>query len=170
MGFSAALQSKAAHEALLCRQDAELRLLDLMRRCILSKVRSDRDYALALSALVQQGLKVERAEDLAGSLVAKAWRGMLEELDNTGKAVRQNADCLERDTLEKLNTLHAEKRKARKQYQEEHSRIAQQFATVSLTSSLRAEAEAEAVHGRGSRSLSLSHPWRCSVMCTAVGL
>lgn len=71
MGFSAALQGRAAHEALLLRQDAELRLLDLMRRCIHSKVRSDRDYALALGALVQQGLKVERAEDLAGSLVAK---------------------------------------------------------------------------------------------------
>lgn len=130
MGFSAALQSKAAHEALLCRQDAEVRLLEVMRRCIVSKVRSDRDYALALSALVQQGLK-ERAEDLAGSLVAKAWRGMLEELDNTGKAVRQNADCLEKDTLEKLNTLRAEKLKARMQYKEEHNRIAQQFTTLS---------------------------------------
>lgn len=75
MGFSAALQGKAAHEALLCRQDAELRLLDLMRRCVQSKARSDRDYALALGALVQQGLKVERAEDLAGSLVAKVRQG-----------------------------------------------------------------------------------------------
>ena len=71
MGFSAALQGKAAHEALLLRQDAELRLLDLMRRCMHSKMRADRDYALALSAMVQQGLKVERAEDLAGSLVTK---------------------------------------------------------------------------------------------------
>lgn len=127
MGFSAALQGKAAHEALLLRQDAELRLLDLMRRCIHGKVRADRDYALALGALVQQGLKVERAEDLAGSLVAKAWRGIMEELDNTGRAVRQNAESLEKDTMEKLNTLYTEKRKARKNYQEEHSRIAQQF-------------------------------------------
>ncbi|KAJ1527690.1 hypothetical protein ONE63_007649 [Megalurothrips usitatus] len=131
MGFSAALQGKAAHEALLCRQDAELRLLDLMRRCLLSKVRCDREYALALGALAQQGLKVERGEDLAGSLVAKAWRGMLEELDNTGKAVRHNADCLEKDTLEKLTGLYADKRKARKQYQEEHARIAHQFTQVS---------------------------------------
>ncbi|XP_034247322.1 tyrosine-protein kinase Fer isoform X2 [Thrips palmi] len=131
MGFSAALQGKAAHEALLLRQDAELRLLDLMRRCIHSKVRSDRDYALALGALVQQGLKVERPEDLAGSLVAKAWRGIMEELDNTGRAVRQNAESLEKETLEKLNTLYTEKRKARKNYQEEHSRIAQQFTHLS---------------------------------------
>lgn len=45
--------------------------------------------------------------------------------------MRLNADCLEKDTLEKLNALYAEKRKARKQYQEEHSRIAQQFTQVS---------------------------------------
>ena len=61
----------------------------------------------------------------------QAWRGMLEELDNTGKAVRHNADSLEKETLDKLNSLYAEKRKARKHYQEEHSRIAQQFTNVS---------------------------------------
>ena len=70
MGFSAALQGKAAHESFLLRQDAELRLLDLVRRCMHSKMRADRDYALALSAMVQQGLKVERAEDLAANVAS----------------------------------------------------------------------------------------------------
>ena len=34
MGFSSSLQGDSAHEALITRQDAELRLLENMKRCI----------------------------------------------------------------------------------------------------------------------------------------
>ena len=33
MGFSSSLQGDSAHEALITRQDAELRLLENMKRC-----------------------------------------------------------------------------------------------------------------------------------------
>ncbi|XP_021919830.1 tyrosine-protein kinase Fer isoform X3 [Zootermopsis nevadensis] len=127
MGFSSNLQSKAAHEALLCRQDAELRLLDTMRRCLANKVKCDREYAVAITSVALQGQKLERAEDLVGSLVAQAWKNMLEELDNTARLIKHNADSLESKSLDKLNSLYAEKRRARKQYQEEHNRIVAQF-------------------------------------------
>lgn len=137
MGFSANLQGKTAHEALLSRQEAELRLLDTMKRVLTSKVRSDRDYAVALSSVANQGLKIDRSDELSGSLVAAAWRTMMEELDNMGKLIRQNADAIESKALDALNTIYAEKRKARKQYQEEHTRIAQQFTHVSLFSAFK---------------------------------
>lgn len=66
MGFSSALQGRAAHEALLVRQDAELRLLETMKRCLSQKVKCDREYAVALAAVSQQGLKIDRADDLHG--------------------------------------------------------------------------------------------------------
>jgi tyrosine-protein kinase Fer len=72
MGFSSNLQGRAAHEALLCRQDAELRLLDTMRRCLANKVKCDREYAVAIASVALQGQKLERTEDLVGSLVAQA--------------------------------------------------------------------------------------------------
>lgn len=133
MGFSTDLQSRAGHETLLGRQDAELRLLETMKRCISNKVKCDRDYASALCTTTSQGLKVERySEDLlAGSLVAHAWKGILEELENAAKLIRTNADEVEKETLEKLNTLYMEKRKARKVYQDEHSRITLQMSNVS---------------------------------------
>jgi tyrosine-protein kinase Fer len=131
MGFSTNLQGKSAHEALLSRQDAELRLLDSMKRCILSKVRCDRDYAVALGSVATQGLKIDRGDELQGSLVASTWKTMMEELDNTGKLIKQNADTIESKLLDTLNGLYAEKRKVRKAYQEEHARILQQFTHVS---------------------------------------
>lgn len=66
MGFSANLQGKIAHEALLSRQDAELRLLESMKRCILLKVRSDREYAVGLGSVATQGLKIDRGDELSG--------------------------------------------------------------------------------------------------------
>lgn len=136
MGFSANLQGRSAHEALLSRQDAELRLLETMKRVLVSKVRSDREYAVALSSVANQGLKIDRSDELSGSLVATAWRSMMEELDNTGKLIKQNADAIESKALDALNVIYTEKRKARKLYQEEHTRIAQQFTHVSNFSAL----------------------------------
>lgn len=132
MGFSSAVQGRVAHEAILLRQDAEIRLLDTMKRCLASKVKCDREYALALSSVASQGMKMDRAEELSGSSMSSAWRCMLEEIDNTSKLIKQNADTLESKTLERLNTLHVEKRKSRKQYQEEYNKILQQFTHVSL--------------------------------------
>lgn len=134
MGFSTTLQGRSAHEALLLRQDAELRLLETMKRCLTSKVRADREYALALTAAAAQGAKVAGGganDDLAGSCVQAAWRTMMDEFECAGKLLRQNADLVETKTLDALNALHADKRKARKFYQEEHTRIAQQFTHVS---------------------------------------
>lgn len=131
MGFSTCVQGRAAHEAFLLRQDAEIRLLETMKRCISSKVKCDREYALALSSVASQGMKMDRAEELSGSLVYAAWRCIIEELDNTAKLIKQNVDTLESKALERLNVLHTEKRKARKQYQEEHNRILQKYTHVS---------------------------------------
>ncbi|XP_017781936.1 PREDICTED: tyrosine-protein kinase Fer-like, partial [Nicrophorus vespilloides] len=127
MGFSTNLQGRSAHEALLSRQDAELRLLETMKRCLASKVRCDREYAIALSSVATQGCKIDRADELTGSLITSSWKGMMEDLDSAGKLLKSNADYIESKTLDALNTLYSDKRKARKQYQEEHTRIAQQF-------------------------------------------
>uniref|UniRef100_A0AAR5PH28 Tyrosine-protein kinase n=1 Tax=Dendroctonus ponderosae TaxID=77166 RepID=A0AAR5PH28_DENPD len=56
---------------------------------------------------------------------------MMEELENTAKLIRQNADTVEIKALDALNSLYAEKRKIRKAYQEEHVRIVQQFTHLS---------------------------------------
>ena len=41
MGFSSALQGPASHDAILLRIDAELRLLENMRRCVGIRIKSD---------------------------------------------------------------------------------------------------------------------------------
>lgn len=65
MGY-ASNGTRGAHEALLARQDAELRLMEAMKRSLQAKMKSDREYALALSAAAAQGQKMDKCEELNG--------------------------------------------------------------------------------------------------------
>lgn len=55
----------------------------------------------------------------------------MEEWDHTAKQLKINAELLESVCKDKLTQLYQDKQKARKAYQEEHSKIAAQFNNVS---------------------------------------
>ncbi|XP_035739804.1 tyrosine-protein kinase Fer-like isoform X2 [Vespa mandarinia] len=127
MGFSTSLQGQASHEALLGRQDAEIKLLETMRRCLTTKVKSDREYAATISSLTLQGKKIERSEDLVGSLIAQSWKDIMDSIDQTAKLIKQQADSIESIVIERISVLYSERRRARKVYQEEQAWLINQF-------------------------------------------
>ncbi|XP_022825870.1 tyrosine-protein kinase Fer isoform X2 [Spodoptera litura] len=131
MGYASSGAGRAAHEALLARQDAELRLMETMKRSLQAKMKSDREYALALSAAAAQGQKMDKCEELNGSVIASAWRAMTEEWENISRLIRANAEALESKALDRLTTLMTERRKSRKVYQEDHTKISSQFTQLS---------------------------------------
>lgn len=59
------------------------------------------------------------------------WRTFMEEWEQTAKQFKSNAEFLESLCQDKLTHLYQDKRKARKNYQEEHQKIATQFTNVS---------------------------------------
>ncbi|XP_044589788.1 tyrosine-protein kinase Fer isoform X1 [Cotesia glomerata] len=127
MGFSTSLQGQASHEALLGRQDAEIKLLETMKRCLTTKVKSDREYASTISSLSIQGKKVERYDDLAGSLITQSWKDIMDSIDQTARLIKQQADSMESLVVEHIGNLYTERRKARKLYQEEQTWLSNQF-------------------------------------------
>lgn len=127
MGFSTSLQGQASHEALLARQDAEIKLLETMRRCLTTKVKSDREYASTISSFTTQGKKIERSEDLVGSLIVQSWKDIMDSIDQTAKLIKQQADSIENIVVDHLSTLYSERRRARKLYQEEQNWLNNQF-------------------------------------------
>lgn len=66
-----------------------------------------------------------------GSQILKVWRSFMEEWEQTAKQFKSNAEFLESLCQDKLTHLYQDKRKARKNYQEEHQKIATQFTNVS---------------------------------------
>lgn len=57
MGFGTEFQGKKSHEVLQRIQEHEIRLLEVMKRCLHIRVKSDRNYADALSGLVKEAQK-----------------------------------------------------------------------------------------------------------------
>lgn len=54
----------------------------------------------------------------------------MEEWEQTAKQLKSNAEFLESLCQDKLTLLYHDKRKARKNYQEEHQKISAQFTNV----------------------------------------
>ena len=67
-----------------------------------------------------------------GSVIASAWRAMTEEWENISRLIKANAEALESKALDRLTALMTERRKSRKVYQEDHSKINSQFTQVSF--------------------------------------
>ena len=142
MGFSSSLQGKSSHEALLSRQDAELRLLENLKRWLVHRIKCDRDYATALISLSSITSKFEKNEDLSGSLLSKAVQTAMENSESIATLLKKNSDYLSNVTLEKLNALINDKRSSRKFYHEEYNRLVAD--SVALQESLaRAKVEYE---------------------------
>jgi hypothetical protein len=69
--------------------------------------------------------------DCVGSQVFQAWRKFMDEIEQQSKQIRYNAEQLENLCSDRMAQLYQDKRKSKKQYQEEHAKIASQFAHVS---------------------------------------
>jgi hypothetical protein len=57
MAFGTELQGRTSHEALLAIQDAEIQLLETIKKSITQRIKCDRDYAIALSTMVTTAQK-----------------------------------------------------------------------------------------------------------------
>ena len=62
MSFGTELQSRSAHEALLAAQDAEIHILETIKKSITQRIKCDRDYAIALSAIVTGAQKQDTVQ------------------------------------------------------------------------------------------------------------
>lgn len=132
-GGNATTQGKPEYEALVVRQEAEIRMLEVMRRCVTSKLKCDREYASSLSAVCALGFKCAVGDAApGGSLVAGAWKRLLDELEAVSRAIRGVCDRIEKNMLDRIAGICAEKRKAKKAYQDEYNRISLQYNNVCI--------------------------------------
>jgi tyrosine-protein kinase Fer len=69
-----------------------------------------------------------------GSQIFQAWKKIMEEIEQQSKLIRSNAEHLEILCSDRMAQMCQDKRKLRKQYQEEHAKIASPFTQVSFFS------------------------------------
>ncbi|XP_056003157.1 tyrosine-protein kinase Fer-like isoform X2 [Ostrea edulis] len=130
MGFGTEFQGKKSHEVLQRIQEHEIRLLEVMKRCLHIRVKSDRNYADALSGLVKEAQKFTCPEFQPMLAVFQAWDVVLQQTDKLLQHIKQSAQKMESETLSRLNDLITKKKETRKFYIDERSRLEAEFNKV----------------------------------------
>nr|XP_060473585.1 tyrosine-protein kinase Fes/Fps [Panthera onca] len=125
MGFSSELCSPQGHGAVQQMQEAELRLLEGMRKWMAQRVKSDREYAGLLHHMSLQ--------DGGGrgtgpySPISQSWAEITSQTEGLSRLLRQHAEDLNSGPLSKLGLLIRERQQLRKTYSEQWQQLQQEL-------------------------------------------
>lgn len=117
MGFGRDLRN--SHEGLLKLQDWELKLLDTVKRFMMQRVKSDKEYSSLLLSLSQH----QQQETDYSSTVSKSWGQLVRQTEALGKIMRSHAEELNSGPLHKLTALIRDKQQLKKTYQQLHQQL-----------------------------------------------
>ncbi|NXD83913.1 FES kinase, partial [Halcyon senegalensis] len=134
MGFGPELWCPQGHSALLRLQDGELRLLELMKKWMSQRAKSDREYAGMLHHMFSQLEKQEgpgqlRAGDHGGQ-IGESWWVLASRTETLSQILRRHAEELSAGPLAKLSLLIRDKQQLRKVFSEQWQQLGQEYARV----------------------------------------
>uniref|UniRef100_A0A8C0A840 Tyrosine-protein kinase n=1 Tax=Bos mutus grunniens TaxID=30521 RepID=A0A8C0A840_BOSMU len=137
MGFSSELCNPQGHGAVQQMQEAELRLLEGMRKWMAQRVKSDREYAGLLHHMSLQDSGGQSRGIGPHSLISQSWTELTSQTEGLSRVLRQHAEDLNSGPLSKLSLLIRERQQLRKTYNEQWQQLQQEFTKVGgLLSSL----------------------------------
>uniref|UniRef100_A0A8C7BBJ4 Tyrosine-protein kinase n=1 Tax=Neovison vison TaxID=452646 RepID=A0A8C7BBJ4_NEOVI len=123
MGFSSELCSAQGHGALQQMQEAELRLLEGMRKWMAQRVKSDREYA---GLLHHMSLQDSGGRGMSpNSPISQSWAEITSQTEGLSRLLRQHAEDLNSGPLSKLGLLIRERQQLRKTYSEQWQQLQQ---------------------------------------------
>ncbi|XP_075287388.1 tyrosine-protein kinase Fes/Fps isoform X1 [Opisthocomus hoazin] len=131
MGFGPELWCPQGHSALLRLQDSELRLLELMKKWMSQRAKSDREYAGMLHHMFSQLEKQEgpgqpRASDHGGQ-IGESWWVLASRTETLSQILRRHAEELAAGPLAKLSLLIRDKQQLRKAFSEQWQQLSQEY-------------------------------------------
>ncbi|KAJ6662794.1 hypothetical protein lerEdw1_010998 [Lerista edwardsae] len=131
MGFGLQLGCPEGHAALLQLQEAELRLLEGLKKWMGQRAKSDREYAALLHQMHSLASKQESAGGhLGSSQVSQCWGSLVTQTEALSQALQRHAEALVAGPLQKLSLLIRDKQQLRRSYSEQWQHMSQEFARV----------------------------------------
>ncbi|XP_067999746.1 tyrosine-protein kinase Fes/Fps isoform X1 [Melanerpes formicivorus] len=131
MGFGPELWCPQGHSALLRLQDSELRLLELMKKWMSQRAKSDREYAGMLHQMFSQLEKQEGSSQLRasdhGGQIGESWWVLASRTETLSQILRRHAEELSAGPLAKLNLLIRDKQQLRKAFSEQWQQLRQEY-------------------------------------------
>ncbi|XP_062868671.1 tyrosine-protein kinase Fes/Fps [Trichomycterus rosablanca] len=137
MGFEDDLWCHQGHGALLKLQDSELRLMEVMKKWMTQRAKSDREFSTQLHQMAAMVEKLEGPQAGGGldyiSQLHKSWNVMVSETENLSRIFRKHSEDLLVGPLSKLTLLIRDKQQLRKTYSEQWSSLNQELCRVTQT-------------------------------------
>ncbi|XP_043350081.1 tyrosine-protein kinase Fes/Fps isoform X2 [Dermochelys coriacea] len=120
-----------AHSALLRLQDSELRLLELMKKWMVQRAKSDREYAALLHNTFcqlekQEGFGQPPPGDYR-SQISESWWVLANQTEVLSQILRRHSEDLAAGPLNKLSLLIRDKQQLRKAYSEQWQQLSQDY-------------------------------------------
>ncbi|KAL7866795.1 hypothetical protein AOLI_G00146090 [Acnodon oligacanthus] len=137
MGFGEDLWCHQGHVALLRLQDSELRLMEVMKKWMTQRAKSDREFSVQLHQMAAMVEKLEGPQPGGGldyiSQLNKSWNVMVNETENLSRIFRKHSEDLTVGPLSKLTLLIRDKQQLKKTYGEQWNQLSQELCRVTQT-------------------------------------
>ncbi|XP_066503486.1 tyrosine-protein kinase Fes/Fps isoform X2 [Hoplias malabaricus] len=134
MGFAEDLWCQQGHCAVLRLQDSELRLMEVMKKWMTQRAKSDRDFSVQLHQMAAIVEKLEGSQPGGGidyiSQLNKSWNVMVNETENLSRILRKHSEDLTVGPLSKLTLLIRDKQQLKKTYGEQWNQLNQELCRV----------------------------------------
>ncbi|KAM9311381.1 tyrosine-protein kinase Fes/Fps [Gastrophryne carolinensis] len=120
MGFATEFSCPDGHSTLLRLQDSELKLMESLRKWMLQRAKSDKEYAAQLHQMFTTIEKLEHSLipglNEYSSQLSQSWSTMVTQTENLSHMLRNHSDALHSGPLKKLSDLIREKQQLKKTY------------------------------------------------------
>ncbi|XP_075714236.1 tyrosine-protein kinase Fes/Fps [Rhinoderma darwinii] len=131
MGFATEFSCPNGHNVLLYLQDSELKLMECMRKWMIQRTKSDKEYASQLHQMFTLIEKLDQSP-VSGlseysSPLTQAWSTMVTQTENLSHILRNHSDNLNSGPLKKLTDLIREKQQLKKSYSEQWQLLNQDY-------------------------------------------
>ncbi|XP_054626687.1 tyrosine-protein kinase Fes/Fps isoform X1 [Dunckerocampus dactyliophorus] len=137
MGFGEDLRCPRAHAAVLKLLDSELHLMEVMKKWMGQRAKSEREFAVQLHHMALLVDKQERPQPGPGldhiSQINKSWGVLVSQTDLLSQLMRKCSEDLLNGPVSKLTLLIRDKQQLRKTYAEQWSLLRQELSKVTQT-------------------------------------
>ncbi|KAA0722868.1 Tyrosine-protein kinase [Triplophysa tibetana] len=137
MGFAEDLWCPQGHAALMKMQDSELRLMEVMKKWMTQRAKSDREFSTQLHQMSAMVEKLEGSQTGGGldyiSQFNKSWNVLVSQTQSLSRILRKRSEELLVGPLSKLTLLIRDKQQLRKTYGEQWNLLNQELCRITQT-------------------------------------
>ncbi|XP_037337352.2 tyrosine-protein kinase Fes/Fps [Pungitius pungitius] len=137
MSFGENVRCPQAHAAVIRLLDSELQLMEVMRKWMGHRAKSEREFSMQLQHMSAMAEKLERPQAAAGqeyvSQLNKSWGVLVSQTDLLSQAMKKRSEDLMDGPITKLTLLIRDKRQLRKTYAEQWNLLRQELSKVTQT-------------------------------------